>query len=162
MWVAVLLATTGLAVLSLRGFALGGGEALTFAASVLYALHIVGLGEWSTARDAYGLAVLQMTVIAVVCAVATAPNGVVLPATTADWLAVVYMALVAGAIALVLQTWAQAHLPPTRAAIVMTMEPVFAALFAVAGRRRAAHGADAGRRRARGRRDAPGAARAGP
>ena len=130
-WAAVLLATAGLAVLSLRGFALGGGEALTFAASVLYALHIVALGEWSTTRDAYGLAVLQMTVIAVVCAVATAPNGLVLPATTGDWLAVVYMALVAGAIALVLQTWAQAHLPATRAAIVMTMEPVFAALFAV-------------------------------
>ena len=29
------------------------------------------------------------------------------------------------------QTWAQAHLVPTRAAIVMTTEPVFAALFAV-------------------------------
>ena len=28
-------------------------------------------------------------------------------------------------------SWAQAHLPPTRAAIIMTMEPVFAALFAV-------------------------------
>ena len=41
------------------------------------------------------------------------------------------MALVAGALALVAQTWAQAHLAPTRAAIIMTMEPVFAALFAV-------------------------------
>ncbi len=29
------------------------------------------------------------------------------------------------------QTWAQAHLPPTRTAIIMSMEPVFAALFAV-------------------------------
>jgi threonine/homoserine efflux transporter RhtA len=29
------------------------------------------------------------------------------------------------------QTWAQAHLPATRAAIIMTMEPVFAGLFAV-------------------------------
>ena len=29
------------------------------------------------------------------------------------------------------QTWAQAHLPPTRAAIIMSMEPVFAAFFAV-------------------------------
>jgi drug/metabolite transporter (DMT)-like permease len=41
------------------------------------------------------------------------------------------MALVAGALALVAQTWAQAHLAPTRAAIIMTMEPVFAAFFAV-------------------------------
>jgi drug/metabolite transporter (DMT)-like permease len=130
-WVAVFVATAGLAVLSLRGFAVGGGEALTFAASTLYALHIVGLGAWSTVRDAYGLAVLQMAVIALVCAIATAPNGVVLPSTTQDWLSVVYMALISGAVALVLQTWAQAHLPATRVAIVMTMEPVFAALFAV-------------------------------
>ncbi len=36
-----------------------------------------------------------------------------------------------GALALVAQTWAQAHLAPTRAAIVMSMEPVFAATFAV-------------------------------
>ena len=32
----------------------------------------------------------------------------------------------------VVQTWAQAHLAPTRAAVIMTMEPVFAGLFAVA------------------------------
>jgi len=43
----------------------------------------------------------------------------------------VYMALVAGALALVAQTWAPAHLSATRAAVVMTMEPVFAASFAV-------------------------------
>jgi drug/metabolite transporter (DMT)-like permease len=41
------------------------------------------------------------------------------------------MALVAGAFAMAAQTWAQAHLPPTRAAIIMTIEPVFAAGFAV-------------------------------
>jgi drug/metabolite transporter (DMT)-like permease len=41
------------------------------------------------------------------------------------------MAIFAGAGAMIGQTWAQAHLPPTRAAIIMTMEPVFAALFAV-------------------------------
>ena len=41
------------------------------------------------------------------------------------------MALVAGAMALWAQTWAQAHLTATRAAIVMALEPVFAAFFAV-------------------------------
>ena len=54
-----------------------------------------------------------------------------LPSNPRDWLSVVYMALFAGALALVGQTWAQAHLPPTRSAIIMSMEPVFAALFAV-------------------------------
>ena len=54
-----------------------------------------------------------------------------LPDHGRDWAAVVYMALVAGALALLAQTWAQSHLPPTRTAIVMSMEPVFAAFFAV-------------------------------
>ena len=41
------------------------------------------------------------------------------------------MAVVVGALGLLGQTWAQAHLPPTRCAIIMSMEPVFAAFFAV-------------------------------
>ena len=41
-------------------------------------------------------------------------------------------AIAATAVAFFVQTWAQAHLPPTRAAVVMTMEPVFAGVFGVA------------------------------
>jgi drug/metabolite transporter (DMT)-like permease len=131
-WLAVGLATVGLAALSLQGFAVGLGESLTLLSAALYAVHIVGLGAWATSRDAYGLAVLQMAVIAAACGVGAAPGGLVLPPTPGDWVAMVYMALVAGALALVAQTWAQAHLTATRAAVVMTMEPVFAAFFAVA------------------------------
>jgi drug/metabolite transporter (DMT)-like permease len=135
-WGAVLLATVGLGVLTLDlpmngGSSVGYGEALTFVAAVLYALHIVSLGAWSTARDALGMSVVQLIVIAVVCLVATAPDGVVLPDRPRDWAAIVYMALVAGALALVAQTWAQSQLAPTRTAIIMSTEPVFAALFAV-------------------------------
>jgi drug/metabolite transporter (DMT)-like permease len=130
-WAAVLLAVIGLAVLTLDGLSVGYGEALTFVAAMLYALHIVGLGAWSTASDAMGLAILQLIVIAVVCLVCTAPDGIVLPDRPSDWASLVYMALVPGALGIVGQTWAQAHLPPTRTAIVMSMEPVFAAFFAV-------------------------------
>ena len=130
-WGAVLLATAGLAVLTLDGFSVGYGEALTLVAAVLYALHIVGLGAWSDPSEALGMSIVQLFVIAGVCLVTTAPDGVVLPDNGRDWLSVVYMALFAGALALVGQTWAQAHLPPTRSAIIMSMEPVFAASFAV-------------------------------
>ena len=78
------------------------------------------------------MSIVQLMVITAVCFVATAPDGIVLPATRGDWLSLVYMALAAGAAALFVQTWAQAHLSPTRAAIIMSMEPVFATLFAVA------------------------------
>jgi drug/metabolite transporter (DMT)-like permease len=130
-WLAVGLATAGLGVLSLNGFALGLGEVLTALGAVGYALHIVLLGAWSKPGQAVGLAVVQMGVIAVLCGVAAVPGGIVLPSTGTQWLAMVYVALAAGALAMVAQTWAQARLPATRAAIIMTTEPVFAAFFGV-------------------------------
>ena len=130
-WFAVAIAAGGLAVLTLGGVSMGYGEAITLMSAVLYALHIVGLGAWSDPRQALGMSIVQISVIAVLCSIATVPDGVVLPSTRADWASVVYMALVAGAAAMLAQTWAQAHLPPTRSAIIMSMEPVFAATFAV-------------------------------
>jgi drug/metabolite transporter (DMT)-like permease len=130
-WGAVMLAVSGLAVLTLDGLSMGYGETLTLVAAVLYALHIVGLGAWSRPADAIGMSIVQCLVITAICFVAAVPDGITLPDRTGDWLAVLYMALFAGAAALLGQTWAQAHLSPTRSAIIMSMEPVFAAFFAV-------------------------------
>ncbi|WP_449427593.1 DMT family transporter [Rhodanobacter umsongensis] len=131
-WLAVLLSTAGLALLSLDGVAVDLGVWLTLASAALYALHIVLLGQWSRQGEAFGLSAVQMVAIAAVCLLATAPHGPMLPPDRGAWFAVLYMALVAGAGAMLMQTWAQSHLPATRAAIVMTTEPVFAAAFAVA------------------------------
>ena len=130
-WYAVLMATLGLAVLSLNGVSVGLGEALTLACAAVYALHIVGLGRFSTPSHATGLSAVQMVAIALVCGLAAVPDGVVLPSGAGQWAAVLYMATAAGVLALWVQTWAQARMSATRAAIVMTLEPVFAALFAV-------------------------------
>jgi drug/metabolite transporter (DMT)-like permease len=130
-WTAVLLSVTGLGTLTLSGFSIGYGELLVLVSAVLYAAHIVGLGAWSTPDSAIGMTIVQLAVISVICFAVTAPDGVVLPSTTGDWVSLLYMAVFAGGLGLAGQTWAQAHLPPTRSAIIMTMEPVFAALFAV-------------------------------
>jgi drug/metabolite transporter (DMT)-like permease len=130
-WLAVGLATAGLALLTLNGFEVGRGVWLTVASAVCYALHIVLLGQWSRHGEAFGLSAVQMVAIALVCLLATAPHGPTLPPDPGAWFAVLYMALIAGAAAMLMQTWAQSHLPAARAAIVMTTEPVFAAAFAV-------------------------------
>src|SRR3712207_7612003 len=78
-----------------------------------------------------GMTTVQLLVITGVSTLLTAPDGLVLPGSTADWASLLYMAVFAAALALAGQTWAQAHLPPTRSAIIMSMEPVFAAFFAV-------------------------------
>jgi drug/metabolite transporter (DMT)-like permease len=131
-WVAVGLATVGLALLSLHGLRLGTGEAITLVCALSFALHIVGLGEWSTTSDAYGLAVLQLVTVGLVSTLAAAPDTLSPPPDGGVWFAILLTALAATAFAFFVQTWAQAHLPPTRAAVVMTMEPVFAGIFGVA------------------------------
>ncbi|HVY10950.1 MAG TPA: DMT family transporter [Mycobacteriales bacterium] len=131
-WLAVGLATGGLALLSLRGLSVGEGEAITLLCAIAFALHIVGLGEWSASYDAAGLAIAQLATVAVISIVAAAPDSLAPPPDAGVWGAILLTALGATAVAFLVQTWAQAHLPPSRAAVVMTMEPVFAGVFGVA------------------------------
>jgi drug/metabolite transporter (DMT)-like permease len=130
-WFAVVLATSGLGFLALNGFSVSSGVALIFVAALMYALHIVGLGQWSRTTNAVGLSVVQLLVIGALCMAFTAANGVGTPQTASGWTSLLYMALVPGALAILAQTWAQAHLSATRTAVIMTMEPVWAAFFAV-------------------------------
>jgi drug/metabolite transporter (DMT)-like permease len=131
-WLAVALATGGLALISLHGGSIGSGEAITLLCAVAFALHIIGLGEWSSSFDAAGLAVVQLTTVAVISIVSAAPSSLSPPPDYGVWGAVLLTAIAATALAFLVQTWAQAHLAPTRAAVVMTMEPVFAGIFGVA------------------------------
>jgi drug/metabolite transporter (DMT)-like permease len=135
-WAAVGLATVGLGVLSLNGFTIGYGELVTLVSAVVYAGHIVALGRVSTPATVLSLSLVQMVVITAICGLlAVLPvsgAGLQLPDRGADWLVVGYLALVAGALTMALQTAAQAQIEPSRAAVIMAMEPVWAAGFAVA------------------------------
>lgn len=130
-WLAVALSATGLGFLALDGFSVSFGVGLIFASAMLYAVHIVGLGQWSRADNAVGLSVVQLMVIGGLCLAVTAPNGMGSPDTFSGWSSLVYMALVPGAMAIFAQTWAQSQISATRTAVIMTMEPVWAAFFAV-------------------------------
>ncbi len=130
-WLAVALSATGLGFLALNGLSVSLGVGLIFAAAMLYAVHILGLGQWSRTDNAVGLSVVQLMVIGALCLVFTAPSGIGTPQSPGGWTALVYMAIVPGAMAILAQTWAQAHLSATRTAVIMTMEPVWAAFFAV-------------------------------
>ena len=136
-WVATGLATLGLGVLSLHGFALGYGELLTLLSALVYAGHILATARVTGPDTALSLSVVQLAVITLLCTGAACwpaagdRVGLQLPGSGSDWLAVVYLGVVAGALTMVLQTWAQARIEPARAAVVMAMEPVWAAAFAV-------------------------------
>jgi drug/metabolite transporter (DMT)-like permease len=131
-WGAVALATVGLALLSFTGASIGLGEMLTLGTAVMFAAHIVGLSRWSTSSDAYGLTVLQLGVVTVMCLVASPlEGGLVMPPDSGVWAAIVFLAVVATSLAFLAQAWAQTLMSAPRAAIVLTLEPVFAGVFGV-------------------------------
>lgn len=130
-WTATALAGSGLAVISFARLGFGLGEWLTLGCAFCFALQIVALGEWAGGHDHFALATVQLATTALCCTAAAAGEGnLAPPPDLAVWGAVAATALVATALAFLIQTWAQTRLAPTRVAIVLTMEPVFAGLFA--------------------------------
>ena len=134
-WLGVGLATAGLGVLTIApgvGAArLGWGELLTVLSALTYAGHIVYTGRVSTQALTLQLSTVQTTTVAAICVLAALPGGIALPQRAADWWAVIYLAILCGALAIVLQVWAQAKVEATRAAVIMSSEPIWAAVFAI-------------------------------
>lgn len=121
-------AAVGVGTMSLNGWALGPGELLTLLAAGLYAGHIIAMSRWTTSATAFPLTFVQLLTMGVVFTVIAAADGVDLPHGR-DWVVFAYLTLVAAAVALFVQTWAQAHLGSSQAAVLMVLEPVWAAFF---------------------------------
>ena len=131
-WGCVALATLGLALLSLHGWSIGIGELLVLGSAFGFGAHIIALGKWSNGRDAYAMTVVQLSVCAILSGVASAfEGGYQLPPDSGVWATVVFTAVVCTAVAFVIQTWSQAHMTTTKVAVILTMEVVFAAIFAI-------------------------------
>lgn len=127
-----LLATGG------RSLHLHAGDALILLAALLRTVHVTVLGRRrGTHRlDPAALTTVQLTVVAVVfCATAVAtgaPVGaVVADASAADLAVLAYLALVCTVFAFLVQTWAIRRSSPTRVALLLGTEPVWAAVIGV-------------------------------
>ncbi|GAA1916676.1 DMT family transporter [Nocardioides marmoribigeumensis] len=128
--VATGLAVAGVATMSLRGWSFGTGEVLTVVSAALYAAHILAMAARARPGQAFPLTFVQLVTIGALLTVAAAGDGVQLPAG-ADVPAFLYLAVVAAGGALLVQTWAQARLSSSHAAVLMVLEPVWAAVFGV-------------------------------
>ena len=120
------------------------GDALVFACGVVFAFYIVELGERSARHDAMWLTLLQLATVAVVAGLASLVLRVPALATLAEGAAehravvwegtflwsVLYLGSVGTVGTFFGQTWAQARMSATHAAILFALEPVFAALLA--------------------------------
>jgi drug/metabolite transporter (DMT)-like permease len=126
------LAAVGLAVLAWSGGGSVTGFALCLVAAAVYALQISVLGAWAPARDAWAFTLVQLGTVAVLVGTAATVKGFDPPTSGGDWLVVVYLAVVVGVLGIGVQTWAQHRIPATHAAVVMSGEPLWAAVLAVA------------------------------
>ena len=130
-WGCVVLATVGLGLLSIHGFSVGIGEMLVLASAFFFAAHIIALGKWSSGRDAYAMTVVQLAMCGLLSGVASIPGGYSAPPDSGVWAVVIFTAVICTAVAFVVQTWSQAHMTTSKVAVILTMEVIFAALFAV-------------------------------
>lgn len=130
-WVSIGIATTGLGLLSLKGFSVGIGELLVLISALCYTGQIIALSKWSQGRDVWAMTFMQILVVAVVTGIAALIEGFQTPPDSGVWGVIIFTAIVCTVTAFIIQTWSQAILESTKAAVIMTMEVVFSALFAI-------------------------------
>lgn len=128
--VAVSLSLAGLVLLagqSPAGVRLG--DALVLLCAAALGTHIVLLSHYARGHDALGLASAQMLSMAgIFILIWPLFEPVSLPPAEV-WFALLLTGLVASSGAFYIQTYVQQRLPAARTAVILTMEPVFAALF---------------------------------
>ena len=105
------------------------GEWLTLACAVAFAAHLLTLAHAAPQLSARRLGTLQIAFAAIFMLFALPLGGLPqLHLTRIAILALAITALLATAAAFTIQSWAQQILPPTHTALILTLEPVFAAL----------------------------------
>ena len=131
-WIGVGLAVLGLAVLSLKGWSFGMGESWTLLGAVFFSFQIMWLSRWATPQTSYSITIVQIAVTAILfLSSGLVMDGYQIPPNQDVWIAIIFLAVFASAIAFSIQTWSQSHMDPTRAAVILSFEPVFAGIFGV-------------------------------
>lgn len=131
-WLAALLAFLGVGFLSYdpRQPPLNVGDLWTLLTAFTYALYIVRLEVHAKAFPSLPLTAVQIFGTALLALPWALWEGVRWEGI--PWGAVLYLGVVATALTTWLQTWGQRYVPAPQAAILYTLEPVWATLFAFA------------------------------
>lgn len=136
-WASVAGAFVAIAGLAhLTGFGLGdkltGGDLLTLGCAVSYALHIALTEKLAKGGASVGLVAIQLLTVALLSAACIPLGTPRFHPTPAWWGAVATTGLIASALAISIQTWAQTRTSAVRAAVIFSLEPVIALAASVA------------------------------
>lgn len=129
--IGLILATIGLALLSLRGdLQIEKGDLLVLGCAIAFAWQVVLIAYFAPRMPALTLAQVQITVVAVASALVSLGLGEqLLPLPRGVWGAVAFNGVIATSVALGLQNYLQGKTSATHAAFIFVLEPVFAAMF---------------------------------
>lgn len=127
----IVVATVGLFLLTGAQLELGEGEWLTLACAVTFAVWIVYQGAYADRIHPIPFTGVQLAVVAVLAMPPTGVTGFG-SLTGAAIFAGVFTGIACSSVALSLQVYGQRRLSPSRVALVLLMEPVFAGIFGYA------------------------------
>ncbi len=126
---AVGLAGVGAFLLSTGGrFEVKAGDALELLGALFWTFHVIVLGKFASKFEAMSFSVGQLFV----CAILNLGVGIFAePMMSFNWpliFAIAYTALFSLGLCYTLQVWAQRHTPPADAALILSLESVFAVI----------------------------------
>lgn len=126
--VAVVVAASGLFLLTGAGLSFGKGDALTLGCAFVYAIHIVILSTAAARFRPLTFNVVQMAVLAVLTAPLVLVTGIGRLTARAVF-AILFTGVTTSALSFSLQVYGQRRLAPTRSALLLSTEPVFAGMI---------------------------------
>ncbi len=129
-WLGAALATGGLYMLSVRGgLQISTGDSLVLGSAFFFAVHVLVIGWLSRKMESVKLAFLQfLTCSALSFVVAVMAEGIEIEGLLAAALPILYAGLLSSGVAYTLQVVSQKEAPPAHAAVILSLEAVFAVL----------------------------------
>ncbi len=129
-WTGALLAVVGLYLLSVQeGLRMGGGDLLVLGGAVFWALHVQLIGRFVKRQDPLALASTQFFAVSILSLITGAFTETwSTPAVLDAAVPILYAGLASTGIAYTLQVVAQRRAHPSHAAILLSLETVFALL----------------------------------
>lgn len=128
-WLSAVMAVVGVGLMTNGISGLNIGDAWSFVCAIGYAIYVIKLGEYARRFPALPLTCTQMFGVT---ALSVIWLGVEQPAfTDLPWTILLYLGIAATALTIWMQTYGQRFIGAAEAAVIYTLEPVWAAIFAV-------------------------------
>ncbi len=129
-WSGVGLSVTGLYLMTItESLRIGHGDLLELIGAVFWALHVLQVGYLARRFNPYRVACIQFVTCSLLCTLsALATETIQLAAIRQALIPILYGGVLSAGIAFTLQIVSQQRCPPAHAAVIMSLETVFAVL----------------------------------